>query len=84
MAKKGGREIRQLKRISFIRDVEIIGGRRVQSKQLGLGGMFLKTTQEIPAGSLLPLRFKLCEGDKEPIEVHGRVLYRKPGVGVGL
>ena len=81
---KSGRGRRQLKRISFFREVEIVGGIRVQSTQLGLGGMFLETTNEFPVGSLLPLRFKLSENDSEPIQLKARVLYAEPGVGIGI
>ncbi|HSG04902.1 MAG TPA: hypothetical protein VLB09_00735 [Nitrospiria bacterium] len=84
MTEKKGWERRQIKRIVFTEDVEIIGGSRVKSTQLGLGGMFLKTQEAIPDGTFLPLRFKLGESDSDPIEIEGRVIYGKPGVGVGI
>ncbi len=84
MKKNEGRKKRQLKRIRFEQDIEVVGGKNGRSTQLGIRGMYLTTDVEIPMGKTLSLRFKLTDNDPTFITVDGRVVYVHPGKGVGI
>jgi len=72
------------KRGPFIQEVEVIGLGIHRCSDLGTGGLYLETVQLFPVGTQLALRFKLSEGDAEPIMVQTRVIYVHEGVGIGL
>ncbi len=84
MTEKDSRDNRQLKRIWFDQEVEVIGWKKVRSSQLGLGGMFLNAEDPPAVGKELLLRFKLSDQNPEFLAINARVLYVHPGKGFGL
>ncbi|MBI3595898.1 MAG: PilZ domain-containing protein [Nitrospirae bacterium] len=77
-------ERRKDKRGTFIKEVEVIGLGIHRCSDIGTGGLYLETVQLFPVGTQLALRFKLYDGDAQPIEVRTRVIYVHEGVGIGL
>ncbi len=84
MTEKDSRNNRQLKRIWFDQEVEVLGWKKVRSSQLGLGGMFLSAEDPPAVGKELLLRFKLSDQNPEFLTINARVLYVQPGKGFGL
>ncbi len=81
---KTGIERRQLRRIPFERDVDIMGMGKTRSLNLSLGGIFLKTGAELSAGKILILRFQLSDEDREFITANSRVVFSRTGIGTGF
>jgi hypothetical protein len=77
-------ERRQLKRISFPREVEIIGIGIFRCLNLSNGGLYLQNMQPIPVGSVVDLRFKLRDTDEHPLTIQACVIFRHEGEGFGL
>jgi c-di-GMP-binding flagellar brake protein YcgR len=84
MAETSKSERRRNKRISFIKDVEVIGVGIRRSSDLSIGGMYIETVTTFPVGAILDLRFKLQEIDDQLIQVQAKVLYEHGGIGIGL
>jgi hypothetical protein len=80
----GQDERRRQKRIPFLKEIEVVGLGIFRSSDISIGGMYLESMQDFPAGTLLDLRFKLNHSDEEPILLQARVLYSQPHVGLGL
>jgi hypothetical protein len=72
------------KRISFIKEIEILGIGMRRCSDLSIGGMYLETVAIFPEGTILDLRFKLDDAKEEYIQVQARVSYVHSGMGVGL
>jgi len=77
-------ERRQNKRGPFIQEVEVIGLGIYRCSDLSVGGMYLETVQLFHVGTDLSLRFKINDGEVQPIAVQSRVIYAHEGVGIGL
>ena len=75
---------RKQKRVPFNKEVEIQGWGIGSSVEISAGGMYLKTRETYPVGTVLDLRFKLSETDDCPIHVQGCVLYSHKHAGFGL
>lgn len=84
MGKASHSEHRNSKRITFVKDVEVVEVGLRRSADISIGGMYLETMSSFPIGSILDLRFKLQETDERPIEVQAKVLYEHGGMGIGL
>src|ERR1700752_2159469 len=52
------------------------------TKDIGIGGLYMNTKDDLPLGSALLLRIPL-RGEKQII-CHGEVVYSNPGLGVGV
>jgi hypothetical protein len=76
-------ERRRDKRISFVKNVEIVGVGTRRCVDLSVGGIYLETMASFPIGTILNLRFKLQETDDHPLLVQVEVLYEHIGIGVG-
>jgi c-di-GMP-binding flagellar brake protein YcgR len=77
-------ERRSSGRVPFDKEVEVVGVGKCRSSDISIGGMYLITKQAFPPGNPITLRFKLHEGDAQPIQVRARVLYTHKGIGIGL
>ena len=84
MAETSKSERRINKRISFIKDVEVVWVGRRRSWDLSIGGIYLETVISFPTGGILDLRFKLNAEDDHSIQVQSTVLYEHTGIGIGL
>lgn len=84
MDPKDGIDRRQLKRIPFDREVEVVGIEKARAKLISLGGMFLDTSAEHSAGKILVLKFKLSDKDHEVITANARVVFSRSGIGTGF
>jgi hypothetical protein len=72
------------KRVSFIKEIEIVGIGMRRCSDLSIGGMYLETVAIFPEGTILDLRFKLDDSKEESIRVQARVSYVHSGMGVGV
>ena len=54
---------------------------RATTRDIGLGGLYMATTAELPEGTTLQLRIML---GAEELNVNGLVVYFDPGHGVGV
>jgi len=77
-------EHREHRRIQFNRDVEVIGIGMFLSSSLSSGGLYLKTVNAFPVGTVVTLRFKLRPTDGDPMTTQACVVYVHAGVGVGF
>jgi c-di-GMP-binding flagellar brake protein YcgR len=84
MAMDGQDERRKQKRIPFLKEIEVVGLGIYRASDISIGGMYLESMLDFPAGTLLDLRFKLSDSDEKPISLQARVLYSQPSVGLGL
>src|ERR1700681_1274929 len=83
MAMASQSERRRDKRISFVKNVEIIGVGTRRCADLSIGGIYLETMSSFPIGTVFNLRFKLQETDDYPLLIQAQVLYEHTGIGVG-
>ncbi|MER3427041.1 MAG: hypothetical protein C4334_02905 [Pyrinomonas sp.] len=51
------------------------------TRDIGVGGLYMNTQTVLPEGTMLTLRLPLGE---EPLIIRGRVVYSNPGRGVGV
>jgi len=77
-------EKRSNKRVSFTKDIEVIGWGKYPCMKLSCAGMYLEMKNALPVGSLVDIRFKPNDSDAEPVQVQARVLYVHKGTGVGF
>jgi hypothetical protein len=84
MEENGRLRIRKHKRIPFDKEVEIRGEGIFRGVEISVGGMYLKTEEPYPVGTVLDLQFKLSKTDGHPINIPGCVLYNQKRVGFGL
>ena len=84
MADPSSSERRSVKRISFIKEVLVVGVGVRRASDLGIGGMYIETISTFPVGSILNIRFKLDGDDPTPLDVQARVMYEHESVGIGL
>lgn len=75
---------RATKRVSFIREIEIVGVGKRRATDLSTGGMYIEMVADFQAGIEFELRFKLTDADQAEIRVGARVLYIHPGIGAGV
>ena len=75
---------RQNKRVSFIKEIEVVEVGIQRCSDISIGGLYLETVHHFPMGTLIDLRFKLHDADEHVIQVQARVLYVHEGVGIGL
>jgi PilZ domain len=55
-----------------------------RSSDLSAGGMFIESIAAFPRGTVLELRFRLQDGDGDPVQVKARVLYAANSIGMGV
>ena len=79
MLKSIQNERRQLKRTTFLSEVEIIGIGVFRCLNLSAGGLYLRNMQPIPVGSVVDLRFKLRDTDEHPLMIQACVIFRIEG-----
>ena len=84
MEEPGNLELRKHKRIPFNNEVEIRGEGIFHSVEISIGGMYIKTQEPHPVGTVLDLQFKLSKMDKCSINAQGCVLYKHKNLGFGL
>lgn len=84
MAETSKSERRRNKRVSFIKEVELVGVGMRRCSDLGIDGMYIETVASFPIGTVLDLRFKLQETDDYPIQVQTQVLYEHESMVIGL
>jgi hypothetical protein len=77
-------ERRHSERVLFCNEVEVVGYGPRRSSDLSPGGMFIETIAAFPRGTVLELRFKVQEDERDPICVKARVLYSADSIGVGV
>lgn len=81
---ESGSERRRSDRKPLIVEVNFEGGATTdtaQTREVGLGGMYLATRADLPINAQLKLKFKLGEID---LQLNGIVVYRDQGEGVGI
>lgn len=81
-----GVEKRKFRRANIITEAEIVSGKETllaPTRDVSVGGLFLKTTAKLPDNTEVRLRFQL-EPETPLIEALGKIVYVVPGRGLGV
>lgn len=81
-----GEERRKFRRANIVSEVEIISEKETllaPTRDISVGGMFLRTTATPPVNSQVRMRFNLEPGTPA-IEAMGRIAYIVPKRGLGI
>ena len=81
-----GKDRRKYRRANIVSEVEIVSGKETllaPTRDISIGGMFLKTTATPPVNTEVRLRFSLEPG-APALEAMGRILYIVKGRGLGI
>lgn len=81
-----GIERRRFRRVNIVTEVEIVSEKETllaPTRDISIGGMFLKTTATPPINTPVELRFSLDPGTPV-LHATGQIVYIVPGRGLGI